>query len=251
MAYGATSVYQLAAAFGDPQTSRAAPTAGDKTKWLAYKQGRHTPSDELVRRVEERCPGSTGVLRHALWSSLALKDLTLGGVTSVLVRLRPEIYAITWRCMTKGTGQLCLADGWDDIRIAMLERRDGLDALAALVVAARWAKASGQERSAFNLCGAICRRLLVLGPWLYRHGIARPLVEFVEQTVLAHGAWDGRRHKFWSLGYMGGLWSLRLAVEDIGGLSRCASEEDQFRALRKLVGDGRGGGLSRLVVVTG
>jgi hypothetical protein len=145
----------------------------------------------------------------------------------------------------------CRADGWDDIRIAMLERRDGLDALAALVLAARWAKASGHERSAFNLCGAICRMLLVLGPWLYGHGIARPLVEFVERTVLAEGSWDGRRHKFWSLGYMAGLWSLGLVVEDLGGPSRCASEDDQLRLLRELVDNGHGVGLSRLVVVTG
>ena len=244
----ATSVYQLASAFGDQEPSRSCPTAGDKTKWRAYKQGRHTPSDTLVRHVEERCEESTAVLRHVLWSAIATPELTLDGVMSILVRLEPEIYRIAWRCMTCGTGQLSRADGWDDIRISMLERRDGRDALAALVLAARWAKANGHERSTYKLCGAICRMLLVLGPWLYSHGVARALVEFLQQTVLADGGWGGRRHEFWSHGYMNGLRLLAVAATCVEKRSPSLSEKDRIKLLRELVNNDCRVGL-RLVVI--
>jgi len=152
--------------------------------------------------------------------------------------------------MTCGTGQLSRADGWDDIRISMLERRDSRDALAALILAARWAKANGHERSTFKLCGAICRKLLVLGPWLYSHGVARPLVEFIQQTVLVDGGWDGRRHEFWSQGYMKGLQLLAVAAKAVERRSPSTSEEDQIKLLRELVNNDCRVGL-RLVVVTG
>lgn len=132
---------------------------------------------------------------------------------SILMRLEPDIHRIAWRCMTAGTGQLSYQDGWDDMRISMLERRDGrdgldgLDSLAALILAARWAKANGHGCSTYKLCGAICRKLLVHGLWLYSRGIARPLVEFVQQTVLIGGTWCGERHDFWSQGYLEGVLS--------------------------------------------
>ena len=244
----ATSVYQLATAFGDPDASRSGPTAGDKTKWRGYKHGSHTPSDVVVCRVEGRCKKGTGILRHVLWSALGLPELTADGVMSILVRLDPDIYGIAWRCMTAGTGQLSRGDGWDDIRISMLERRAWLDALAALILAARWAKTNGHERSNHKLCGAICRTLLVLGPWLYNHGVARPLVEFVEHTVLVDGGWYGRRHQFWSHGYMNGLRSLVAAASYIDRRSPRRSEADQIKLLRELVAGGHGAGRHCLVV---
>ena len=133
----------------------------------------------------------------------------------------------------------------------MLERRDGHDALAALVLAARWAKANGHERSTYNLCGAICRMLLVLGPWLYSHGVARALVEFLQQTVLADGGWGGRRHEFWSHGYMNGLRSLAVAATCVERRLPSASEQHRIKLLRELVDNGHGAGLHCLVVVTG
>ena len=96
-------------------------------------------------------------------------------------------------------------------------------------------------------------RLLHIGSrqgWLYSHGVARPLVEFVQQTLLVDGGWGGRRHEFWSHGYMKGLQLLAVAAMCVERHSPSRSEEDRVKLLRELVNNDCRVGL-RLVVVTG
>jgi hypothetical protein len=107
--------------------------------------------------------------------------------------------------MTGCQGWLSEEDCWNAAEIARLETLAGLDALAVALMSARWAADRGYTHTTYRLCRSICRMLLIAGAWFYAHGVLEPLVEYVTDTVLSRGVYEGRRHQFWPLGYMAGL----------------------------------------------
>ena len=117
-----------------------------------------------------------------------------------------------------------------------------------MILAARWAEANGHEFSSYKLCGAICRMLLVLGPWLYNHGIALPLAGFLQKTVLVGGTWWEQRHDFWSYGYLEGVLTLGEVAQHVQAHFSSASKKPQIELRRKLIENGYGAELGRLVV---
>lgn len=202
---GAESVYRMAALFGGPGGPGSTAAGNAKSRWQGYSKGSSSPGESVIREIEVLHPGCEAVYRSALWEVLRVGRIDPMTVSLVLGRVGPEISAVARLCMTASTGWLTVGARWDGTSIAMLERRAGPDALAVLLLGARWALQNGHARTAFRLSGAVCTMLLLTGPWLHQHGVAGPLSEYVGETVLAHGLFEGRRHRFWTKGYLAAL----------------------------------------------
>lgn len=186
----ARSVYEMDDLVEGPLDIHAG-TKDRKSRWRSYAKGRHTPGVALARAIDGRCPGTWALLSHPLWDVLRRVDHAPAVSAEILGRLHPEIYGVVRR---RSGG--AYAGRWDGTRIGMLERRAGLDALAALILAAFIAMATRNPNEAFRLSRSICRVLLMIGPWLREHGIAEPMAQYIEECLLTQAGSGGLRYAF-------------------------------------------------------
>ncbi|QCB46954.1 hypothetical protein E5678_13545 [Hydrogenophaga sp. PAMC20947] len=184
----------------DP-TSQTRSPVNLKNKWRSYRNGRHTPNLALVKAVETKFPGSFAVLNHPLWSLLRLGRSVEVEVPSPLSRLPPSLFTVVWGGSVQSHHGLVLAPEWNAQRLRKIERQAGLDALACLVALLRNAIESGDRREAHIFSRSLCRMMLMMGRWLYAHGIAQPMVDYLEELLLPLAAHDGQRHSFGEQGF--------------------------------------------------
>jgi hypothetical protein len=172
-----------------------------KNKWRGYAHGRHTPSPQLVQEIDRRFPEAARLLNHPLWSALRMDGNTEEQVKALLIQVHPDIFAIirprSWTAHTPLT-----LDGWNKRRLRVLEHHVSLDTLASLVLLLRLAANAGENKLAFEFGASVCRVLLMMGPWLTAHGIARPLSEYLAEHVLVLGQYNGQHHCFSEVGFI-------------------------------------------------
>ncbi|WP_457447229.1 hypothetical protein [Roseateles sp. P5_E4] len=164
----------------------------NNNKWRNYFAGRHVPT--VVRdTVAARYAGANACLDSPLWAALTLRPLTRRQLEDLVLPLAPDIQAIVRR---RGTDPrpprfpgLTIDRGLAD----MLERRASFDALAAAVIMVRIAHVEGESAAAFDWGRRVLRILLMLSERLHDGGIARPLLELVEERVMALAWHDGAR----------------------------------------------------------
>ncbi|MEO8731659.1 MAG: hypothetical protein ABI410_20105 [Rhodoferax sp.] len=215
MASGATSTYQMDALIEERQTSGADTPVDRKNKWRSYRDGRHTPSTALAGAIERQFPGSHAVLDHPMWQLLRLDRSLQVSIPNLLSQLPPCHFAIVRSGSAAAQSNFVLTSDWSARRLRKLEREAGLDALACLIMLLRKALESGDSRQAHMFGRSLCRMLLLMGRWLYAHGIAQPMVNYVENVLLPMTAYEGCRYSFGEQGYLGAATQLIRAANMI------------------------------------
>lgn len=165
-----------------------------KNKWSGYQAGRHVPRI-VLSAVEAKLPGANACLSNPLWAALTERSLTANQLEALLATLAPEIQLQVQRRRTSlhprypgMTSNHGLA--------AALERRASLDALAAAVVLLRIAHVKGETAAAYHWGRCLLRIMVMLGELLHAVGIARPLLELIDERVLPLAQHDGVRPGF-------------------------------------------------------
>lgn len=173
-----------------------------KNKWRSYREGRHTPSAGLIEGIESRFPGSRAVLNHPVWQVLRLDRPLQDEVPGLLAQLPLTLFATI-----KGSGAAARCApmsplGWDTRRLRRLEREVGFNTLACLVALMRLAAESGDSAGAHRFGRSICRVLLMMGGWLFSHGVAQPFADYVERFLLPMAAHAGQQNGFGEMGFL-------------------------------------------------
>lgn len=164
----------------------------NNNKWRHYFAGRHVP-EVILDKVEARYAGANACLNSPLWPALTLQRLTKRQLEDLVLRLAPDIQAIVRRRGTDPRPRRFPGLTMDRGLASMLERRASLDALAAAVIMVRIAHLEGESAAAFDWGRHVLRILLMLSEQLHDGGIARPLLELVEERVMSLAWHDGAR----------------------------------------------------------
>lgn len=131
-------------------------------KWSKYEVGLHTPNKKLVQQVEALSGGTARLLYHPLWKLLSNKTWDIADFDMWIVQLSPEVRAVLQDRRNTSVFGEALSKKINGAQIKMLERRAGLDALAALTILIFNAAAQGDENSAFALGESLFRVLLIV-----------------------------------------------------------------------------------------
>ena len=184
-----------------------------KKKWRSYQCGRHSPSAPLIAAIEPWLPGSRALFDHPVWKILRIDLKVQDQLAGLLVLLPPAIYSLVRGNATPDQPHLVQLDGWNATRLRRLQRQVSLDSLACLIALLRLSAEEGSGVQAFVFSRAVCRSLLVMGPWLSSHGIAQPLADYVERYLLPLGSNGGWQHSFGGDGFLWAAEELALAAE--------------------------------------
>lgn len=208
IASGAKSTYQMDVLLEAPLTQSVEAPIDRKSAWRSYRKGRHTPSLQLVAKLEALHPGTEALLNHPVWPMLRLDRPVRDQIPNLLVQMPPSIYGL----VRGESGHLhqptMRMDGWSESRLRRLQSHAGLNplaclnSLACLVALLRLSVEAGAAFQAFVFSRALCRTLLMMGPWLYWHGIAQPLADYVENQLLPLATCRGWQHGFGEGGFL-------------------------------------------------
>jgi hypothetical protein len=199
----------------EPETFRknAAGQPFNHNKWRHYFAGRHEPIAALDK-VAAKFPGANACLESPLWAALTPRPLTRRQLDNLILPLAPDIQAIVRRRGTEPRSPRFPGMSMDRGLAEALERRASFDALAAAIIMVRISHVEGESSAAFDWGRHVLRILLMLSEMLHNGGIARPLLELVEERVLALAWHDGARP-----GYPAGSF-FRLAQHYVQGLGQ-------------------------------
>lgn len=132
-------------------------------------------------------------------------------VKALLIQVHPDVFAVIRPKSWTGHTPLTL-DGWNKRRLRGLEQQVSLDTLASLVLLLRLAANAKESKLSFEFGASVCRVLLMMGPWLKAHGIARPLSEYLTEHVLVLGHHNGQHHCFREEGFVSAAHRLALTA---------------------------------------
>lgn len=164
-------------------------------KWSGYLAGRHEPKKVLIA-VESKCPGANACLTSPLWEALTDRALTRPQLEALVLPLAPDIQSLVRRHGTAPPSVRFPGTKIDRGLAEALERRASLDALAATVILLRIAIVECETAAAYEWGRYALRIVLMLGELLHAGGIARPLLELLEERVLNLVGHDGARPGF-------------------------------------------------------
>lgn len=208
-------------------------------KWAKYEVGLHTPHEKLVRLVESKMPGTARILRHPFWGLIQTKCWDINQADTWLRQLSPEIRAVLQDRRHASTFGEVLPSKLDNMRIKMLERRSGLDALAAQVVFLFNAISTQDDQSIRMLCESIFRILLIVSTFPPYAFVGNEFFRLVYECVLSRATWEGvtfdfAEYNFFSVAVL--LGTLLLSLEDRGVVNALEPAADIRVKLRLLEG---------------
>lgn len=130
-------------------------------KWSKYATGLHRPVNALVTRVERKVHGSASLLKHPLWDILRKANISLPQREKWFQRLDGDIQRIAvnydLRMPSSDKDEKMVAVR----QLRMLERRAGIDALAALTALMFETQKAGRFDVALDIGDYIYRVLLI------------------------------------------------------------------------------------------
>jgi hypothetical protein len=132
-----------------------------RNKWGGYRVGRHKPSARLIERVEERAPGSALLISHLVWDVIRKRKKLEWFEKIGLKQLSNDIRSILFKTNRYGLNEK-LIPKLSRRCIRQLERKAGLDALAAQVVFLWIADNQNDRAQALAIGESIYRVLLIL-----------------------------------------------------------------------------------------
>ncbi|HEY1396757.1 hypothetical protein [Roseateles sp.] len=156
--------------------------------WKGYCYGRHGPRQRVLAAVSEMCPEASACWGSLLWTVLGEACLSVRRIRSLLCKLDSDVQVPAMRARRSVT--VC------PVAAAMLERRAGLDALAAALLLLRLAHLEQRQAAAFGWGTNVWRLMVLLGPMLVCGGIAQALSDLIEERFMPMAELDGRRPGF-------------------------------------------------------
>lgn len=200
-------------------------------KFLDYARGRRVPLVRLVQQAEQSVPYSAWALNHPLWQVLRTPGPIRKSALPWIRQLDPDIQRFA---LSNGA----VSTSIDRHTLDPLERRAGMDSLAALTIMLRLNHELGNSRSAWEYAGVIYRVLLMLGPMFERHTVAEQVFQIYVDRVFSLVTFAGKRMAFENYDYPTKsrlLGMLAAEAEEQSGL-KVARRLPSFYALRVLDG---------------
>lgn len=161
--------------YEDPQIVR--------RRWRDYRSGVHAPAAQTVALAEDHVRGTTQILCSPLWDSLRLDRPAAQVGLALAGRTCAEGDELLSR-MLGSTGGLSNDQRWLKKRCTAVLLVSNLESLGVLTICMRLAGEAKLNQAAITFYRAATRCLLILGPWLFRHGIARAIGEYYEHVLL-------------------------------------------------------------------
>lgn len=157
-----------------------------RNKWILYKKGKSFPRETLLKKVEEKIPGSTRELHHPLWLVLDLENTQIMRGDAFLHQLAPAVRDVLFMPVQEGMQGYSLRVPVTALVLEKLERRACLDVLACLAWLLREA-AERQSVDAVLIGHALHNVLTMMALELYALKIALPLLQLFIDRILPLG----------------------------------------------------------------
>lgn len=167
-----------------------------KNKWIRYEQGRHLPQASLLKKVEEKVPGSTRELQHPLWSVLDPENKRVMRGDAFLRQLAPVVQDVLFQPAQAGVLGYAVRVPVTSLLLEKLERRACLDVLACLAWLLRDA-AEKQSPDATRIGHALHNVLTMMALELHALKIALPLLRQFIDHILPLGL--NPHHRMWMI----------------------------------------------------
>ncbi len=156
-------------------------------KFLGYSLGKHVPNAALVRQAEEVVPRSSWVLHHVVWQVLRSTGPMKQHAVEWIRQLDLDVQQIVLGPYGLSVG------GASRHTLGSLERRASLDSLAALTILLLVRYEEDEPEWVWLHAYSIFRVLLLIGPYLERHGVAARVFELYSKRIFSLAAFDGKR----------------------------------------------------------
>lgn len=173
----------------DPATS-GKDSSGESirnNKFLGYSKGEHVPQARLVQRAAQVAPHSAYYLNHPLWQVLRTSAPFNRAAHRWVRELAPEIQQIVLSLHGE------LVPSASRHTLGALERRAGLDSLAALTILFRLNQEHCQKEWAWDCAVSIFRVLLLLGPWLEIRLVDMRIFKIYVEKVFSCATLEGKQ----------------------------------------------------------
>lgn len=152
--------------------------------WKGYRCGRHAPRQKVLLAVAKVCREASVCWGSLLWTILGEAPLSVRQIRSLLCKLDPDVQVAAMRALRSTSACRVAA--------TMLERRAGLDALAAALLLLRLAYLERRQDAAFGWGATVWRLMVLLGPMLIGGGIAQALADFIQERFMPMAESEGR-----------------------------------------------------------
>lgn len=167
-----------------------------KNKWIRYEQGRHLPQAALLKKVEEKFPGSSRELNHPLWSVLDLGNSRVMRGDGFLRQLLPVVQDVLFQPAQTGVLGYEARVPVTSLLLEKLERRTCLDVLACLAWLLREA-AANQSADSARIGHTLHNVLAMMALELHALKIALPLLRQLIDHILPLGV--PPHHRMWMI----------------------------------------------------
>lgn len=155
-------------------------------KFLGYTRGEHVPQDRLVQHAELMAPRSAWALNHPLWRVLRTPAPIRKPARKWVRELDPNIQQIV---LSHGE----IGMGANRHTLGSLERRAGLDSLAALTILLLLNHEQGEDEWAWLCAIRVFRTLLMLGPLFDRLTVAERIFQIYVARIFSRVVFAGQR----------------------------------------------------------
>lgn len=155
-------------------------------KFLNYARGKRIPLARLVEQADQVVPYSAWALNHPLWQVLRVSGSIRG-------------FALKWvRQLDLDVQRFALLNGevstsTDRHTLDPLERRAGMDSLAALTIMLRLSHEKENNLAVWEYAQVIHRVLLMLGPMLEQHTVAEQVFRIYVTRIFSLVSFEGQR----------------------------------------------------------
>lgn len=165
-------------------------------KFLGYSKGEHVPNSNLVQRAARLSPRSAQALEHPLWKVLRAKGSIRKMASQWIRQLDREIQGVALGHFND------VVTGANRHTLGALERRAGLDSLAALTILLKLRHEESQPECAWLYALSIFRVLLIIGPELDQHEVAEKVFDLYVQRVFGLASINQQRIDLTTYPYM-------------------------------------------------
>lgn len=153
-------------------------------KFLLYRNGGRCPGATMIAKAEEKVPGSSLIIKHVLWKILSFKGEFEAASSGFVKELDPVVQQ--WLLASKGRHIILTPLGLKE-----LAKMGTLDSLAGLLIFFRLAHERDESQQKWDCAEAICKTLLVLGPFFRVLKIDEKIFDVFSHRFLYLAVHDG------------------------------------------------------------